>query len=246
MKNNRFLLRTHSGIPARAVHFTLIELLVVIAIIAILASMLLPALNKARARAQNAKCLANLKQLGFGLMQYAGDNQDCFVIQYAADAPGDYYQWGITLGMYVGLPQDREQAKNRLRNTVTVFTCPTHFGAYRSEIAHRTYAKNYYAGFFPAPSPNYRLKLSAVKLSSRMGVYFDGAWDTASKGFFQSRSYYRQPLDNVHNGFVNICYADGHVSPLSVNALPYDSVAANYQKGGTYAKAFWFGKGPQE
>ena len=86
--------RQFSRSPVRSSGFTLIELLVVIAIIAVLAALLLPALTRAKLKAQGVQCMNNHKQLALAWRMYADDNQEKLPFAYAdASGPNAPYAW---------------------------------------------------------------------------------------------------------------------------------------------------------
>ena len=117
--------------PLNRRQFTLIELLVVIAIIAILAAMLLPALNKAKQTAMKISCLGNIRQIGFFAHSYEEDNKEWIM-------PGDYAgtKWIPRHRVYSKIP-----SHTGTKPTGKVYACPS------ETLALTSYSENNYSHY---------------------------------------------------------------------------------------------------
>lgn len=197
--------KSHKSLTTK--NFTLIELLVVIGIIAILAAMLLPALNKARDRAKAIACTNQLKQLGTAFVMYASDNDGWFSFTSS-------YGWAVPLCPYLGIKKDTEaKIGTHINDTITVFTCPSAFGNHQAAVKHRTYSKSYYIGAEHLPHPDWNIP-RIVNSSSETCVAGDGWWYKA-KNWWDLEMYYSHLPEFTHSGRANILFGDMHVDLLS-------------------------------
>lgn len=181
--------------------FTLIELLVVIAIIAILAGMLLPALNMARDTARGAKCLSNMKQIGTYLMMY----QDNFGGVYPV--PEDAPTWGEEIGWC-----------NQLRMTMnaqkSLFRCSTET---RREFSYSLNTNEPWQKYKANMLPQYVWRQTyfdrAKTGPSRIIMVEESATEIFAVTDSDQDNYTNNAIprdkDPRHGGYA-ICFADGH------------------------------------
>ncbi len=236
--------------------FTLIELLVVIAIIGILAAMLLPALNKAREKANAVSCLGNMRQWGFALGMYADDWNDYMPYEGDSsnpiDAGFDLGAWYNILTGYIGSPSlaslyDSVPPRIPLPLAKSIYICPS--------------VRAPAAGFALPPTvtkPYFGYAMNRVLTGAMGKVYKRSKCEKPSETIFLSESennYFSftdgeyigvtPPVTIVpprHSGGMNFVFVDGHAQWINQPEFTRNHTEAN-NADSEWAKkrtVYWF------
>lgn len=209
--------------------FTLIELLVVIAIIAILASLLLPALSSAKGKAKGVACMSNMRQIGIGMRMYADDN-DGFGPTTTHGA-GTNASWIYQLAPYLGQvdriracpadPKAKErlevQGTSYLMNEFTSVDLVDPFGN----------VKESFRKFDALPNPSGTITVFECANSMGPSLYNDhthsrnwfNGWTSVTVDIQPDRHRSGGSHGDFSEGPANYLFADGHVSSLQAAPL---------------------------
>jgi prepilin-type N-terminal cleavage/methylation domain-containing protein/prepilin-type processing-associated H-X9-DG protein len=181
------MIRKHSRWRCSTLAFTLIELLVVIGIIGVLASLLMPAFSRAKGKANDTKCISNLRQIGIALCIYADENQGR--LPFAERRPTSPVNPAHIL------PRIVDVLSNHVGGATVIFRCPKdRFGWFEKEGS--SYEWNYEANGQPIVLPGV---ISGIKMTAEKArLMYD------YENFHPGRT----------NGTKNVLHGDGHVAPI--------------------------------
>lgn len=247
--------------------FTLVELLIVIAIIAILSSLLLPALNHAKDMAKGIACIGNLKQIGFAQAGYSDDSGDWILLSSASRA--DKLSWFYTLSGTYSTPFSQNYGVSFVKAdyyhfvTTGTFACPSEQipfgGSYNDsppafQFLHYGVNTNVCGGYSAGVIINQPYKINVIKDAS-LAVF---AADTNHRAGVQISSLYlpayrhgsRDPRvvnvwqdayatypTNSFKGSTNVLYFDGHATARKIMELYSQPDESGVSSISSFAKA---------
>ena len=226
--------------------FSLIELLVTIAVIAILAGLLLPALNAAREKGRGIACSANLKQIGMFLLAYEDDNNgwgpDGINTNFHSDGNTFAQLWQDRL-MYYYMPNvpvghvHHAEIKDGIRKIRPIFVCPASGYAQSAStdtaLLYRNYGINYHMAAHEKVNSPYQayagMRASTLTSPSERTWVADRGTNIKTQAFSENVYYIQSGAHkNVegydigyrHVGLANFVFADGHTASRTLRQTP--------------------------
>ncbi len=222
-------------------HFTLIELLIVIAIIAILASMLLPALNKARDNAKTAGCANNLKQLGTSVCFYLDDFR-CFPDFYVKTPFPDQGVTGCWVRKLIDLGYSNAKPNSFGAKYPSEFFCPAEMpGPTYTTMGYEPYVNYAFNGRYDTSDTSPLLR-GGISLRNESQINNPSltsiAIDSADHAYNLTQA---SIIDYRHSNGANSAFTDGHVVWIKMFSVPLANRNGVYFWGyglGTYGKGY--------